>query len=421
VNEAFANCMEYVRDDRLWSEWLSEHGYDLLGRLDSGSFSDVFAVRVRGTNEAVAVKRLVARRDVHSDPALVAELACLTLLRELRGSCVVRLEGSVVLDRLACLVLELAPLGNLECYALAHWPLPPRLVHTATRQLLTALDHCHRLHIAHRDLNPANVLLVSLNVVRLADFGLAVQCHPDPATRRRPLCAWYMGRQSYLAPEVLQHNPYDPLLADLWSMGCLLAFLLTGNHPVPHRPSATQESTLKLQLPRCGDREPQAHSKKSTPFRSRHRTHSGESDGFNSCTSSVRSDSDTDEGFVPLKSYDPFADRNTIAAQPLLAECSDGTAFPWASATESADDAVFHGASSFTTPGHPPDHQAAVNSTCSIDAPASPDAIRTELSKESRLESALSLIVSRLCAVQPNDRLQADETLQLWKELKQFF
>lgn len=226
--------MELVLDNSIWKNFLDAHGYCLLGHLDSGSFSDVYAVQHKMSGVTLAVKRMVARRDMHADPRVMAEVRCLKELRKRSDCCVIGLEEAVVLERVACLFLELAACGNLEHYVLQHWPLPERQVACIVRQVLTALAHCHRLGIAHRDLNPANVLLVTPEIVRLADFGLAVSCQ-DPATGKPLTCDDYLGRESYLAPEVLRHSPYLPREADLWSIGCLSYFLLTAQHPRPWR------------------------------------------------------------------------------------------------------------------------------------------------------------------------------------------
>ncbi|KAK7111502.1 uncharacterized protein [Littorina saxatilis] len=225
--------MEYVKDPKLWEDFLLTHGYELLGQLDCGGFSDVFAVSSVRTGSVVAVKRIVARRSVMADPQVAAEISCLTRLR-MRGSCVIGLEEAVVRDGVACLVLELAPLGDLERYVTLHWPLPDGVLTCCARQITTALTHCHRLHVAHRDLHPANVLLLSPRRVRLADFGLAVRCRDSAG--RPLLCDDYLGREAYLAPEVLTHTPYDALQADLWSLGKLCQFLITGKHPTPAKP-----------------------------------------------------------------------------------------------------------------------------------------------------------------------------------------
>nr|KAG5714636.1 hypothetical protein BaRGS_000124 [Batillaria attramentaria] len=205
--------MELVLDVHLWEEFLESHGYDLLGLIDSGSFSDVFAVRKRSTDQVLAVKRMVARRHIQADPRVAAEISCLTELGA-RGACVIHLEQAILMERVACLVLEMAPLGDLERHAQLNWPLSERLVTSAVRQVLSALAHCHRLDIAHRDLNPANVLLVTPHSVRLADFGLAVRCRD--ADGNLITCEDCLGRESYLAPEVLHCSPYHAMEADLW-------------------------------------------------------------------------------------------------------------------------------------------------------------------------------------------------------------
>ena len=90
--------MEYIKDRNLWSKLLDKNGYDLVSILDSGSFSDVFKVKIKDTGKMAAVKRLVARRNIREEPSFTAELTALRTLSSIRGSGVVKLLDSVVVE-----------------------------------------------------------------------------------------------------------------------------------------------------------------------------------------------------------------------------------------------------------------------------------------------------------------------------------
>uniref|UniRef100_M4C4E0 Protein kinase domain-containing protein n=1 Tax=Hyaloperonospora arabidopsidis (strain Emoy2) TaxID=559515 RepID=M4C4E0_HYAAE len=76
--------------------------------------------------------------------------------------------------------------------------------------------------LAHRDISLENVLLDAKGVCHVCDFGLATQ-HSALIAPKRVGKAWYM------APEVFAATaPYHALPADIWSLGVLLAIMLTG-------------------------------------------------------------------------------------------------------------------------------------------------------------------------------------------------
>lgn len=84
--------------------------------------------------------------------------------------------------------------------------------------------------LAHRDISLENVLLDVDNVCHICDFGLASEY-------KKLLAPGRVGKVWYMAPEVFAAKvPYDPLAADIWSLGVLLAIMLTGV-PLVERPT----------------------------------------------------------------------------------------------------------------------------------------------------------------------------------------
>ncbi|KAF1778341.1 hypothetical protein PC129_g17868 [Phytophthora cactorum] len=75
-------------------------------------------------------------------------------------------------------------------------------------------------NIAHRDVSLENVFVTRDGVYKLGDFGLSTR-----ADRRASGC---VGKAQYVAPEVVAEVSYDPVTADVWSLGILLFMLLTG-------------------------------------------------------------------------------------------------------------------------------------------------------------------------------------------------
>ena len=96
-------------------------------------------------------------------------------------------------------------------------------------QVLEGLAHAHERGVVHRDVKPANVLLVEGGEdvsVRILDFGLARFAEGETLTAAGDV----PGTLAYIAPERLRGEPADPA-GDVWSVGVLLYEALAGRHP----------------------------------------------------------------------------------------------------------------------------------------------------------------------------------------------
>lgn len=107
-------------------------------------------------------------------------------------------------------------------------PLDEGLAKHIFRQLLDSIKFCHDNGIAHRDLKLENVMIDSNFKLFLVDFGLAAINH---LAQEKFIVAEYVGSENYTAPEVLRRTPYNPFLADVWSMGIILFCNLFGQYP----------------------------------------------------------------------------------------------------------------------------------------------------------------------------------------------
>jgi hypothetical protein len=96
------------------------------------------------------------------------------------------------------------------------------------RQLATGLSAVHSHGIVHRDLKPANLFVLPGNLLKIGDFGVA---RDSSATSVLTAHGVIMGTWAYIAPERWLGTWNGQPSADLYSTGCILYELLTGETP----------------------------------------------------------------------------------------------------------------------------------------------------------------------------------------------
>ncbi|KAG7386978.1 hypothetical protein PHYPSEUDO_014854 [Phytophthora pseudosyringae] len=95
--------------------------------------------------------------------------------------------------------------------------------------LVSALEYLHRRGVLYRDLKLENLVLDADGYPKLVDFGLSKPDATWTTERNSTMC----GSAEYMAPEILQHKPYDQRI-DLWSFGILLYEMVFGATPFCH-------------------------------------------------------------------------------------------------------------------------------------------------------------------------------------------
>ncbi len=102
-----------------------------------------------------------------------------------------------------------------------------------TRQSAAGLQHAHELGMIHRDIKPGNLLVDQNGVVKVLDLGLARFFMVDEGNEALTIRhdEKVLGTADYLAPEQALDSHTVDVRADLYSLGCTLYFMLTGQPP----------------------------------------------------------------------------------------------------------------------------------------------------------------------------------------------
>ncbi|MGW7304626.1 bifunctional serine/threonine-protein kinase/ABC transporter substrate-binding protein [Streptomyces sp. NPDC054835] len=201
-------------------------GYRLLGRLGAGGMGVVYLARSAGG--ALAALKLI-RAEHAADPGFRERFRREARAAEqITGRWVVRVLGADPEAREPWLATEFVPGPSLaEAVALCG-ALPEPTVRALGTRLADALADMHGAGLVHRDVKPGNVLL-ALDGPRLIDFGIA---RADGATALTATDAM-IGTPGFLAPEqarFLGAGEVGPP-SDVFSLGCVLAYALTGRRP----------------------------------------------------------------------------------------------------------------------------------------------------------------------------------------------
>ena len=135
--------------------------------------------------------------------------------------------------------MEYLPGVTLEQLVNEHGPLPaPRAIHLL-RQVCGALGEAHAIGLIHRDIKPSNVMVCDRgrirDVAKLLDFGLVMPQRDLSESERLTQEGSIAGTPAYMSPEQAEGRTDLDCRSDIYSLGALAYFTLTGQSPFAGR------------------------------------------------------------------------------------------------------------------------------------------------------------------------------------------
>ncbi|KPA76124.1 putative protein kinase [Leptomonas pyrrhocoris] len=196
--------------------------------LGEGSYGKVYRAWDEVVGCYLAAKELQLDASKAHNVAVREVLQEYTVLTELSHPNIVRVVAFMVLKQTARIYMEWMPSGSLQD-VLRHHPrgmLRESVVRRYARDVLSGLAFLHSRGVIHRDVKPGNMLLSSDGAVKLTDFGTSLVLSGKSRTLESNAVT---GTAAYMAPENMQ-GTQSPA-SDIWSFGCSLVQLISGNVP----------------------------------------------------------------------------------------------------------------------------------------------------------------------------------------------
>jgi len=197
--------------------------------VGNGSFGVVVRATVVESNDVVAIKKVLQDKRYKNRELQIMQMLAHPNIVQLKNS--FYSNGDKPEEVFLNLVLEFVPdtvYRVARHYSKLKQTMPLIYTKLYTYQMLRALGYIHAVGICHRDIKPQNLLLdPATSVLKLCDFGSAkmlVKGEPNVS---------YICSRYYRAPELIFGATNYTTAIDVWSAGCVMAELLTGQPLFP--------------------------------------------------------------------------------------------------------------------------------------------------------------------------------------------
>ncbi|XP_058838861.1 mitogen-activated protein kinase kinase kinase kinase 3 isoform X1 [Topomyia yanbarensis] len=189
-----------------------EDEYELIHKIGSGTYGDVYKAKKLQSNELAAIK--VIKIEQGDDIQIIQQE--IVMMRDCRHPNIISYYGSYLRHDKLWICMEYCGGGSLQDIYQVTGPLNELQIAYMCRETLLGLSYLHSMGKIHRDIKGANILLTEKGDVKLADFGVSAQITATINKRRS-----FIGTPYWMAPEVAaveRKGGYNHL-CDIWACG----------------------------------------------------------------------------------------------------------------------------------------------------------------------------------------------------------
>jgi serine/threonine-protein kinase len=212
--------------------------YQLVERLGSGGMGEVWRAKHRMLARPAAIKLI--RPEMLGTNLTAATSALKRFEREAQATANLRSPHTVELydfgitdDGTFYYVMELLDGLDLETLVERYGPQPPGRVVHLLEQACRSLEDAHFHGMLHRDVKPANIFTCRMgshvDFVKVLDFGIVKSFEGDGQDTKLTIDGVASGTPAFMAPELALGEKAVDGRADLYSLGCVAYWLLTGH------------------------------------------------------------------------------------------------------------------------------------------------------------------------------------------------
>jgi len=220
--------------------------YDLISQLGEGTYGRVLKVKEKDSNIFRAMK-IIKKRSNYKNPEEEKRIKKeIHILRKLDHPNIIKVFEFYNHKSEFYIISELCEGGELFDRIIKLKKFTEKLAANVMKQILSAVQFCHKNQILHRDLKPENILIDTVGdsedeeffIIKVIDFGTA------DIFKNNSLLSKQIGTPYYIAPEVL-NNQYNEK-CDMWSCGVIMYILLSGCPPFYGKNDQEIYSSIKM-------------------------------------------------------------------------------------------------------------------------------------------------------------------------------